>query len=406
MKNFRLILAGIGLPLLLAGCFGEEAKDLPSGTVDGMTVNNDEGALADRVTGKNDTIPLDSAFASPKRAASNKTLTLTLTAEIAPPVVGGDTLQASSIVLKADFAYVSYNVRGNTAKGGVDIIHVKSGARPELRSQVVFDDADVHALYYDKDLYLAEATGNPAFASPAVLERVRVDGGKLVLAARERVALNSYAATAVTVKGDRVYATSGSTGGLHALALTSLASQSVKAADDARWVDYDDTRIVVAQGMPGRIIVYNSATLARDTAWSFTGANVPEAKTTVRVFGSKALIAAGSGGVRLMNLATGRIVGSVPVPVVSGVTAANSVANAADAKDDLIYVSNGEAGVYAVAASRDLDDASGDADVTLAVLGKLKFGTAQSTNHVAFDGNTLVVAAGKGGVKVISVKWE
>ncbi len=30
----------------------------------------------------------------------------------------------------------------------------------------------------------------------------------------------------------------------------------------------------------------------------------------------------------------------------------------------------------------------------------------QSVNHVAFDGNTLVVAAGKGGVKVVSVKWK
>lgn len=411
MKNLTLALtfSGVAMVFVLAGCFGEEAKDLPSGTIDGMTIQNDESQLDDRVTDKNDTISLDSVSGTPKRGAANKTLTLTLTAEIAPPVVDGKTLQASSVVIKGDFAYVSYNYQGEQYLGGVDVVQIKSTTKgAEIRSSVTFNDADVHAVYSDgNNVYMAEATSNPAFASPAALERVEFVGGKLVLPEqRLRAVLNSYAATAVAVTDKQVYAISGNTGGLHVLSPAGLTSLSVKALGDARWVDYDDDNIVVAQGMPGRITVYNRSTMAVANTWSFTGADVIEAKTTVRVLGGRALIAAGSGGLRLLSLATGKVLGTVPVPVVSGVSAALSVANAADGKGDLVYVSNGEAGIYAVQSSLDLEKTTGETNVTLSVLGKLKFAAAQSVNHVAFDGNTLVVAAGLGGVKIVSVKWE
>ena len=395
---------------LLSGCFTQEASDLPGGTLDGMTITNDEAGLNGRVTDRNDTIQVDTDSASivggGKRAASGKTLTLTLVAEIAPPVVNGDTLQASSVVLKAVFAYVSYNFQGEAYRGGVDVVHIKNGGKAEIRSAVTFDDADVHALNFDGDLYLATATSDESFGDPAVLERVGVKGGKLELKERERVGLGSFAATAVAVDGKQVYTTSGNAGGLRVLTEAALATSSEKSLPDARWVDYDATRVVVAQGTPGRIAVYTKSTMALANTWTFTGANVAEAKTTVRVLGGKALIAAGSGGAQLMSLATGKILGTVPVPVVAGLSADRAVANAADADGDLIYVSNGEAGVYAVEASEDLGKSTGEASITLTTLGRLRFSNLQSVNHVAFDGNTLVVAAGRGGVKVVSVKWK
>lgn len=399
------------LASIFSSCLGQEAADLPSGTLDGMTINNEEAGLNERVTDRSDTIQVDTVPGSPgaKRAAtgaSGKTLTLTLVAEISPPVVDGKTLQASSVSLKGGFAYVSYNYQGEEYLGGVDVIQIKNESKAEIRSQVLFNDADVHALYYDGDLYLATGTSNEGFATPAVLERVGENGGKLELKARERVGIGSFAATSVAVSGTQVFATSGNTGGLTVLTRTALANTSIKALTDARWVDHDDTRVVVAQGMPGRIAVYNKSTLAPVNTWSFTGANIPESKTTVRVLGGKALIAAGSGGTQLMNLATGKIVGSVPMPVVAGLTVDKTVANAADADGDLIYVSNGEAGVYAVEASSDLGTTTGDNNVPLTVLGRLRFSNLQSVNHVAFDGNTLVIAAGLGGVKVVSVKFK
>jgi hypothetical protein len=413
--SFMLHISGFMVAtVLFSGCFSSESSDLPGGTRDGMTIVNDESTLNDRVIDRNDTLTLDMVTAprpdtvtvAGKAAASSKTLTMTLVAEIAPPVVDGDTLQASSVNLKGGYAYVSYNFQGDRYRGGVDVIQIKNESKAEIRSQVLFNDADVHALHYDGDLYLATGTSNEGFGSPAVLERIGENGGKLELKARDRVGLGSFAGTSVVVSGKQVFATSGNAGGLTVLNQSGLTSSAAKTAADARWVDVDDTRVVVAQGMPGRIAVYAKSTLNLLNTWSFTGANVAEAKTTVRVLGGKALIAAGSGGVQLMSLASGKILGSAPTPVVSGLAADRSVANAADADKDLVYASFGEAGVYAISVSDDLTKSTGEASLALSVLGRLRFANLQSVNHVAFDGNTLVIAAGKGGVKVVSVKWQ
>jgi len=409
--TIRILVGGAVASLLtlsLAGCFGEEAADLPGGTLDGMTIVNDENSMKDRVNDRNDTIRVDSSGfpVGSRRAASGKTLTMTLVAEIDPPVLKGDTLQATSVALHGGFAYVSYNYQGEVYRGGVDVIQIKNGGKAELRSQVWFDDADVHALHYEGDLYLATGTSNEGFGSAAVLERIGENGGKLELKARERVGLGSFAGTSVVVDGKRVFATSGNAGGLKVLNQTGLTTSSTKTLAEARWVDVDDTRVVVAQGMPGRIAVYNKSTLALENSWTFEGADVAEAKTTVRILGGKALIAAGTGGTQLMSLATGKILGASAVPVLTGVPRENIVANAADAEGDLVYVSYGEGGVYALEASADLSKCSGESSIGLTVLGRLRFDNLQSVNHVAFDGNTLVVAAGRGGVKIVSVKWK
>lgn len=409
--TIRILVGGAVASLLtlsLAGCFGEEAADLPGGTLDGMTIVNDENSMKDRVNDRNDTIRVDSSGfpVGSRRAASGKTLTMTLVAEIDPPVLKGDTLQATSVALHGGFAYVSYNYQGEVYRGGVDVIQIKNGGKAELRSQVWFDDADVHALHYEGDLYLATGTSNEGFGSAAVLERIGENGGKLELKARERVGLGSFAGTSVVVDGKRVFATSGNAGGLKVLNQTGLTTSSTKTLAEARWVDVDDTRVVVAQGMPGRIAVYNKSTLALENSWTFEGADVAEAKTTVRILGGKALIAAGTGGTQLMSLATGKILGASAVPVLTGVPRENIVANAADAEGDLVYVSYGEGGVYALEASADLSKSSGESSIGLTVLGRLRFDNLQSVNHVAFDGNTLVVAAGRGGVKIVSVKWK
>jgi hypothetical protein len=413
MKTSTLLLAGLIGCLPLAGCFGDSSEEPESGTIDGMTVNNKESSFSGRLTGKDETVVVDGAAGLPKSAGPDKTLTLTLVAEIAAPVIAGKTLSATGVVLKANFAYVSYSYQGDTVMGGVESIHLKSGKNAVLRSQVLFDDAAVSAIGYGggapegaQHVYLATTTSDSDFTAPAVVERVRVNGGKFVLQSRERTALNSSWSTSVAVDADRVFVTTGDSGGLHVLSRLSLEGQGSHAAGNARWVDCDDTRVVLAQGMPGRLVVYDKAGGAVMHTWPFTGADVAGGKTTVRVVGGKALVAAGSGGMVLMNLSTGKVVGGASVPVVSGLTLAASVANSADARNDLIFVSNDQAGIYAYRASTNLDSVTGNDTISLAALGKLRFASLQAASHLAFDGNTLVVASGTGGVKIISVKWQ
>jgi hypothetical protein len=175
---------------------------------------------------------------------------------------------------------------------------------------------------------------------------------------------------------------------------------------DVRWVDYHQSSSTLAAVLGGgRLFVITPATGPQGTAYTFTGTGIPESKSTVQVIGGKALVAAGDGGVKLINISNGNLVGSISRTIVAGLDPSLSVTNAVSASGRHVYISNGEAGVYVAQASRPLEDNSGNSAITLTVLGKLRFANQQSVNHVAFDGSTLVIASGLGGVKVVTVNF-
>lgn len=397
--------------MLCAGIIGcnkssgpTEAPVIPDQTNGRVTIINDEAKLAARVTINDEPVPIDTAMYKASGAAA---FSLKLAATISPPVVGGQTLQATSVVLDGNFAYASYNMQGSTYIGAIDIIQVKGAKNATLRSEATFTDTDVSSLCYaNGKMYLAEATGNTAFAAPAVVEAITISGGKMDLAKNFRRALSSYAATAVSAAGGKVFVTTGNTGGLYTLTQNdTLSVEKFDALDDARWVDNDGTYVVVAQGTPGRFSVFQQSTMAFLKTVSFSGATIPESKSTVRLIGGKALVAAGDGGVQLVDVASGTVVGSIPRTVVRGLDSSVTVTNAVDAADKYVYISNGEGGVYVALASVNLSNITGTSPITFKMLGKLQFANLQSVNHVSYDGSLLAVAAGLGGVKFVTVSF-
>jgi hypothetical protein len=383
------------------------SEPVPDQTDGRMTIVNDEVKLNERVTERNVAVAVDSIPGLGK-VSGTVAFSMTLVAEIAPPVVNGQTILATSVSLDGQFAYISYNVRGETFRGGVDIVQVK-GSKTAIRSEVLFNDTKVSSAYIDRNtsrLYLAEASGNPTFDYPATVEKLQISGNKLSLAGSIRRVLTSYVATSIISAGGSVYATTGNTGGLYTLTQDSLKIVRTVPLADVRWVDYDaaSQTLAAVQG-GGRLFAVTPSTGAQGVSYSFAGTGIPESKSTVQVIGGKALIAAGDGGVKLVNLANGNLVGSIARTIVSGLDPSLSVTNAASATGRYIYISNGEAGVYVAQASQNLEDNSGNAAIPLTVLGKLRFSNQQSVNHVAFDGSTLVIASGLGGVKVVTVNF-
>jgi len=168
-------------------------------------------------------------------------------------------------------------------------------------------------------------------------------------------------------------------------------------------VDVDGSYCVVAQGTPGRLAILDRSTLALLRTITFDGATIAQPKSTVRLIGGKALVAAGSGGVKLIDLGSGVLVGSLSRAIVPGLDPSLSATNAVDAAGRYLFISNGEAGIYLAEASEDLEDLSGSRPIALAVLGKLQFPSLQPVTHVAFDGTVLLVASGLGGTKVVTV---
>lgn len=415
----RLILA---LCMIFGGCYDQVVGPADDAN-DRLAVTNDEATLDARVTYLATDVGIDSAALEPSPAGppvagpgapmrAPRALRLTLRAEVDPPTVAGVPVQATSVsIVTGKKAVVSYNLSGATRVGAVDHFTHLNKTEPRLTSSLVFGDSDVNAVSAREGyVYAAVATDDTSFEEPAVLERINLQGNNLNLNGGARAQLPSFAGTSVTVTDRYVYATSGDGGELVAFD-DALRVVGRYALDDARWVawDRDQDRIVVLQGTPGRLSIFREGSFPGGSielldSYSVPGADVPESKSTVEVVGGKAIVAAGPAGTQVVCLATGEVVGTVPIPDPAslGLDPSVVVTNAVTVDEEFLYISNGEAGVYVAAADENLDDDGCDVG-SIRVVGRLRLGNLQSVNHVAFGDDLLYVAAGTGGLKIIEI---
>ena len=423
-KGAKLLLPLIGLVVLLQSSCADGAAPEPgpgNQANDRISITNDAATLATRVTYYDEDVPIDGSgvgYPAPSSSALSLSVqaapgvqaapptqrTLRLRAEVAPPSIGGQVLQATSVAIVGNRAVVGYNMRGEPHLGAVDVFDISNRNRPVLRSQALFQDADINSVStFGQLVFAAEATGDPAFQSPAVFEVMYLQGNNLILDGNYRWALSSFAGTSAMASGTKAYATSGDNGALFAIDLSS-APVSVD-LHDARWVDVAGGKVVVVQGTPGQLSVFDEATFAPLGTFPFTGADVAESKSTVELAGGKAFIAAGSGGVQVLSATTGTVVGSVPRPdpAALGLDPSVVVTNAASVEGDLLFISNGEAGVYVAQGSQVFSTTGSEAQQTITMVGRLRFGNLQSVNHVAFRNGNLIIAAGLGGLKIVQV---
>ena len=410
--------------LTLTSCFDQVL--VPDVETDGrLTVMNDEAALGERLTYLEVDVPIDPPSGAPVGGAASPTpgavtaptrssVKLTLVAELEPPTVDGEVVQATSISPPRRFTFaISYNTRGNPFVGAVDYVINPFGLTPRLISSVVFNDSDVSAVGLDDDwIYAAQATGASGFATPAAIERLTLASSGILLEDNDRFDLTSFAATSVLPLETEVYVTTGDNGHVYALSVSDMSMVGQFALEDARWAahDADNGRIVVVQGTPGRISVFQEGDFPNGSmtllnTFPFPGALVPESKSTVEIVGGKAFIAAGPEGVQVMCLDNGRIVGSVPRPDPGalGLDPSVVVTNAVTVDEDLMFISNGEAGVYVAAGDAEFAGTPCAAPQNITMLGHLRFDDLQSVNHVDYENKRLLIAAGLGGLKIVRV---
>ena len=413
-------LAALLVGLAPAACY-DQAPVPGNERGDGIEIVNDEAVLEQRVAYPERDVPIDPAGGSPPPTVGPATapptvssVALTLRTEAAPPVVQGVALQAISVWQPSGTrAIVSYGVAGQTAMGGLDLFQLVGNGPPRLRSSAMLEGTDVFAVAMDTfSVYAGEASLADTLDTPALLRSLLLEGNKLTLEGGLQRSMPSFAVTSVAGDGTTVYVTTGDAGGVYALDPVTLALRGEYALDDARWVALDPTgdRVVVAQGQPGRLSVFRAGSFPGGSmeliaTWSFPGADVAESKTTVEVHGGKAFVAAGTAGVQVVCLDDGSIVGTVPRPDPEevGLDPSVVVTNAVTVEDELMFISNGEAGVYAAGSDGSLE-ADGCGPLTLDVLGRLRFDDLESANHVAIRGRQLYVAAGRGGIKVVDVR--
>ena len=419
MRNTKLALPLVAIVALLHTSCGDATG--PGNQTNGrITITNDVATLAARVTYYDSAIAIDSvgvgyssAAVFPSGPVASRTANLSaasfqlkLKAEVAPPSIVGQVLQATSVSIVGNLAVVSYNMVGNAYLGGVDVIDISNQNHPVLVSQALFQNTDVSAVTTSgANVYVAEATGDAGFAYPAVFESMQLQGNQLVLSGNRRMGLTSFVATSVAASGTKAYATTGDAGSLFVIDPTTFTKTDSVALQDARWVAVGGGKVVVVQGTLGQISVFNESNMSPVGTFPFYGAYVTQSKSQAEIVGGKAFVAAGDSGVRVLSVTTGTIVGSVPRPNPDslGLSPSVVVTNAVAIDQDLMFISNGEAGVYLAQGSAIFSSTGSETAQTITMRGRLGFANLQSVNHVAVQNRYLIIAAGLGGLKIVQV---
>lgn len=403
---------GIGfltITLFAMASFGtfSGCEDLSKGTKR-IIVENDPTSLAGRVQYTNEIIEVDTTGTGGRmaktRGGNADTVILTLVAEVLPPTYNGITLQATDVKIKDKKAYVSYNVRGETFLGAVDIFDVEDINQPTLVSSALFTDTDINGLTEKGGyLYLASATERTQFSSPAILERIELDHG-LLTTNSETIDIPSYAATDVDVAKHWIYVTSGALGGyVTILDEDTFTKYDSVAVEDARGVDADKEDVGVVAGTPARLLTFDRDLGTLKNEWILSGATIEFSKSTVEIKKKKAILALGDGGTQIVCLATGAVIDSIPQPSVPDLDSSVTVTNTASVDKRLLFMANGEAGVYVGIADEKFDKKDCEVD-NLRVLGKFRFADLQSVNHVQYKDDVMFIASGLGGLKIVTVQ--
>ena len=391
----------LAIPFLMAGILSSCTEPPDDGRI--ILVNN-QSTLLNRITYVNQIIEIDTTLQTGglvKPAVDP--VSLVLIAEVDPPTIDGQVLQATDIYIKGDKAYVSYNMIGEPYLGAVDIFDIKDEDDPELKSSMLFTDSDVNGLTFkDNNLYLAMATNRDEFNSPAVVEKVRVRNDALT-DETETFDVPSWAATDVEVTDNHLFVTSGADSGY--VTVIKLSNDEVVFSypvEDARGVDTDGDDVAVVAGTPARMVTfdYDSGEMLND--YDLEGASIDFSKSTIEIHRKKAVLALGDGGTQIICLENGSVIEQIAPPVVDDLDPSVTVTNAASTDSKTLYMSNGEAGVY-VAYTRDKFD-SRDCDVDdLQLIGQFRLDDLESVNAVKVEKDYLFIAGGLGGLKILEV---
>ncbi len=393
------------LSLLLIVCSVGILNNCTEPPKDGRIIlENNVSTLSSRVTYVHENIEIDTSLQTGSLAkAAVDPVSLVLIAEVDPPSIDGQVLQATDIFIKSNKAYVSYNMIGEPYLGAVDIFDIKDEEDPELESSMLFTDSDINGLTYKSNyLYLAMATSRDEFESPAVVEKVRIRRDQLT-DDTETFDVPSWAATDVEVTGNHLFVTSGADSG-HVTVIRLNNDEVVFSypVEDARGVATDGDDVAVVAGTPARMVTfdYDSGEMLND--YDLEGASIDFSKSTIEIHRKKAVLALGDGGTQIICLQDGSVVEQIAPPVVDGLDPSVTVTNAATTDSKTLYMSNGEAGVY-VAYTRDKFD-SRDCDVDdLELIGQFRLDDLESVNAVKVDKKYLFIAGGLGGLKILEV---
>ena len=414
MKNAGFVVIILFIVFTLFNC---QKDSLPSDNPEdvfiekgNLLISNNPAQLAARITYKNEIVPIvDTETSSLLKSAAvfpeidlTKNYAFKLKAEVDPPVYENNTLQATHVTIKDNYAFVTYNTRGPKWLGGIEIFDVSDLKNPVIISSAIMANTDVSAVdYADGKIYVVGATGDfedLGFVSPAFMEVISLDATMAFEKVDTIIDISSYAGTDIKVAAGHIFATSGSTGGL-AIFDAAYAKAGTEEISDARSVDANSDHLYVLQGQEGRVNVFELSEATHTETYLVGGATIPESKSEIAVTDEYIFAALNEGGLSILNL-DGSIKQSLPKPATpAGALDENHVTNSVSLNGDLVLIGNGESGIYVGGLIAEKND-------SLWMLGAMNFGESQSANFVESKDSVIFVATGLGGLKILAISID
>ncbi|WP_101310249.1 DUF4114 domain-containing protein [Labilibaculum manganireducens] len=411
MRKYLLVM--IGLFIIVSSCSDNnddnQQTDQKKTIQEGISINNNPADLSSRVKTMNDLVIINNLPAGTTKEGTTeieidltKNYAFKLKAEVEAPKVKGEAVQATHVKIIDNMAFVSYNTKGSKYSGGVELFDISDQDNPVLQAQALFPDVDVSAVdYYDGVIYLAGAvdpeSAGYVLASPAVLISLELSNSKKIMSVSGLVDLPSYVATDVEIDENYIYATSGSDGKLSILKRSDYSLVTGIDINDARSLSSNAENIYVLNATNEKIQSFKKADFTELEAIEVQGPITDESKTEIDVTDNYILAALNVSGLDIRNL-DGSLKERFNRPETpEGGLEEDYVTNSVCLNEELLLIGNGGAGVYVGAMIPENDN-----NVTL--LGSMDFGS--SVNFVESRGNYIFVAAGTGGLKIITIEMD
>ena len=384
MHGFCLLVLSAGL---LFSCSPQAAPTSPDDIIseEGYSISNDESTLNARLAVYDDTTL--TIFA--KQARKKKEMKLNLIATLDPPEIAGQPLSASHVTIKGNTAFVSYSTKGRKHQGGLELVDVSSTKKPKVISQILLENIDVTvAEVHSSNLVLGVAVDSEnmdGFSSPAAVQFIKLKGKKLDQTG-SLIDLPSFNANDIFYADNRVFVTSGSTGGM----LTVFDKDTVVIhqlpVENAKAVAMVNNMIVALEGTGTRLHLYEKNSMDFIRSIEVGCENFIGAKSEIAVQNDYVFVSGWHCGVRVIDVNNNAIVGQFSLP-------AGQHCNAVSVDGDLAFLANDDAGITVLNVEN---------DGSLSEEGTIQL--AQNTNYVAFKGNKLFVANGLNGISIIEIK--
>lgn len=406
------LLLVIGLFIIVSSCSDNDddnqQADQKKTIEESISINNNPADLSSRVTTMNELVIINNLPATTKDGTEEIEIDLTknyafkLRAEVEAPKVKGEAVQATHVKIIDNMAFVSYNTKGSKYSGGVELFDISDQDNPVLQAQALFSDVDVSAVdYYDGVIYLVGALDPESVGyvleSPAILMGLEVSNSKKILSVTELVDLPSYVATDVEIDEDYIYVTSGSDGKLSILKRSDYSLVSGIDINDARSLSINADNIYALNATNEKIQRFTIADFTELDAIEVQGPITAGSKTEIDVTDDYILAALNVSGLDIRNLdGTLKERFNRPETAEDGLDE-DYVTNSVCLNEELLLIGNGAAGVYVGAMIPENDN-----KVTL--LGSMDFSS--SVNFVESRGKYIFVAAGTGGLKILTIEMD